>query len=302
MNDGQRHGQAGQCSQEDDHHLGDVGGEQEEHELTDVGVDDAALLDRSHDTDVVVVGEHHIGRAFGHVGAGDAHRDADIGPLDGRRVIDAIASHGDHLVVAAQGVNDAHLVLRRHTGKDGGMFYFLRQGAIVHAIQIGAGVHLVAFAQQPDALGYRPAGVGIVAGDHDRAQPSRARLEQRRFDFGARRVNHAHQPSEDQPLLGIFAGQFIRYVLVDAVGKAHHPQRIIGHAVIGRADAPTRLIVQRAHLVIQRLVVGAQFQHQVGRALDGDGVVPQFGLILERRRAFLFYPGDLVNRGHAFEG
>ena len=182
------------------------------------------------------------------------------------------------------------------------MFYFLRQGAVVHVIQIGAGMHLVTFAQQPDALGHRAAGVRIVAGNHDGAQPSAARLEQRRFDFGARRVNHAHQPSKDKPLLGIFPGQFIRYVLVNAVGKAHHPQRIVGHAVIGGPDAPTHLIVQRTHLVIQRLVVGAQFQHQVGRPLDGDGVVPQFALILERRRAFLFDPGDLMNRRHAFEG
>ena len=32
---------------------------------------------------------------FGHVGASNAHGNADIGALEGRSVIDAIAGHGD---------------------------------------------------------------------------------------------------------------------------------------------------------------------------------------------------------------
>ena len=39
----------------------------------------AAFLDRGDDRREVVVGEDHVGRFLGDVGAGDAHRDADVG-------------------------------------------------------------------------------------------------------------------------------------------------------------------------------------------------------------------------------
>jgi hypothetical protein len=114
-------GQAGQGGQEDDHDLGHVRREQEEHELADVGVDDAALLDGRDDAGVVIIGQHHVGAFLGHIGAGDAHGHADIGALDGRCVVDAVAGHGDDLIVGAQGIDDAHLVFGRDAGEDIGI-------------------------------------------------------------------------------------------------------------------------------------------------------------------------------------
>ena len=70
------------------------------------------------DAGVVVVGQHHVGGLLGHIGAGDAHGHADIGALDGGRVVDAVAGHGHHFVVGLQGIHDAHLVLGRDAGED----------------------------------------------------------------------------------------------------------------------------------------------------------------------------------------
>ena len=46
---------------------------------------------------IVVVGEHHVGGLFGHVGAGDAHGHADVGPLERWRIVDAVAGHRHHV-------------------------------------------------------------------------------------------------------------------------------------------------------------------------------------------------------------
>ena len=41
----------------------------------------------------VVVGQDHVGRLLRHVGAGHAHGDADVGRLQGRGVVHAVAGH-----------------------------------------------------------------------------------------------------------------------------------------------------------------------------------------------------------------
>ena len=48
-----------------------------------------------------------------HVGAGDAHGDADIGRLHGRRVVHAVAGHGHDFAAALPGPHNAQLVLGR---------------------------------------------------------------------------------------------------------------------------------------------------------------------------------------------
>ncbi len=175
-----------------------------------LAVDHPALFHRCHDADVIIIGQNHVRGAFGHIGAGDAHRHADIGALDRRGIVDAVAGHGDHFVIRAQGIDNAHLVLGRNPGKDIGRFHLFRQGAIVHIIQFCPGVNFVPWAQQPDAFGHRPAGVGIIAGDHNGADARAAGFFQGRFHFRAGRVDHAHQSGEDQALLGKFPAELIR--------------------------------------------------------------------------------------------
>ena len=78
--------------------------------LADVGEDGAAFLDRGDDAGEVVVEQHHVGGLARHVGAAAAHGDADVGLPQGRRVVDAVASHGDELALLFQRADDAHFL------------------------------------------------------------------------------------------------------------------------------------------------------------------------------------------------
>ena len=111
LNRPQGDGHAHQHGPEDDEDFPDVAGEQEVHELADVGIDDPPLLDGRDDAGEIVVGEDHVRRLLGHVRAGDAHGDADVRPLQGRRVVDAVAGHRHDVAARLQGIDDPRLVL-----------------------------------------------------------------------------------------------------------------------------------------------------------------------------------------------
>ncbi len=104
------------------------------------GVDRAPFLDRGDDRREVVVGEHHVGRLLRHVGAGDAHRDADVGGLERRRVVDAVAGHRDDLAAApaararcaACARGDARVDTARRATR-------ARSAVVVQRVELGAG-------------------------------------------------------------------------------------------------------------------------------------------------------------------
>lgn len=79
---------------------GDVGRERVRDGLLEVVEDEAALLDAADDGGEVVVEQDHVGRLLGHGAAHDAHGDADVRLLQGRRVVHAVSRHG-HDVAAA---------------------------------------------------------------------------------------------------------------------------------------------------------------------------------------------------------
>ena len=59
--------------------LADVGRQQIHQVLLDIAKDAAPLFDSGDDGGEVIVGQRHVCGFFGHVGAGDAHGDADVG-------------------------------------------------------------------------------------------------------------------------------------------------------------------------------------------------------------------------------
>jgi hypothetical protein len=79
MDGDERSGQANRDGDEHADDFADVARDKEEDRLADVGVNATAFFHRFFNRGEVIVGENHVGRAFGDVGAGDAHRDADIG-------------------------------------------------------------------------------------------------------------------------------------------------------------------------------------------------------------------------------
>ena len=150
------------------HHLGDVRAQQVGQVLLDVVVDPAAALDRLDDGREVVVRQHDVGRLLGDVGAGDAHGDADVGVLERRRVVDAVAGHRDDVALVLPGAHDLELVHRRDARVDRHLLDDGRERRLVHLGQLLAGQDRVALAEDADLPGDRDRGELVVAGDHHR--------------------------------------------------------------------------------------------------------------------------------------
>ncbi len=90
--------------------LAAVGAEKVDHDAADVGKDRSPLLHRADDGGEVVIGEDHLARLFGHVGAGDSHRHADISAFERGRIVHPIARHRNNMPERLQRLHDAQLM------------------------------------------------------------------------------------------------------------------------------------------------------------------------------------------------
>ena len=135
--------------------------------LLDVAEDAAALLHRRDDRGEVVVGQRHRRRLLGHVGAGDAHGDADVGLLERRGVVDPVAGHRDDVAVLLQGGDDAQLVRGRDAGVDLDLLDLALERRVVDRVQLRAGDHAAGL-EQAQLAGDGLRGERMVAGDHHR--------------------------------------------------------------------------------------------------------------------------------------
>jgi hypothetical protein len=99
VNRQQRHGQTDEHADGHEQEFPGVAGQQVLEGLADVVVNAAAFLDGGDDGGEVVIGDDHVRGLLGDFRARFSHGDADVGALDGGRVVDAIAGHRDHGVV-----------------------------------------------------------------------------------------------------------------------------------------------------------------------------------------------------------
>ena len=83
------------------------GREQQQDRLLDVAVDDATFLDRGDDRGEVVVTDHDLRGLLRHLRSRDAHRHADVGLGQRRRVVDSVTRHSDYLAPPLIGIDDA---------------------------------------------------------------------------------------------------------------------------------------------------------------------------------------------------
>ena len=129
----------------------------------EVVVELAAVLDRPHDGGEVVVGQDHHRGVLRHLGAGDAHGHADVGLLERRRVVHAVAGHGDDVALLLRACDQADLVLRRHAGHDADLGELGGQLLVGQGGELGAGERLAGDAELLADGGGRDR---VVAGDH----------------------------------------------------------------------------------------------------------------------------------------
>ena len=235
--DGVEEREAEERRRKDAEHLAHVRAEQELDGLAYVVVDAAALTYGGDDRREVVVGEHHVRDVFRHVRAGDAHADADVGGLDGRRVVHAVARHGRDGAAAAPRVHNAHLVLRLDAGIDAVLPDGLRQLLVAHAVERAAGRGLRGAVDNPQLASDGDGGVLMVAGDHHGADARAAALADGVLHLGADGVDHPGKADEAELLLETFGLHILRQAAgPETLRRREHAQRLIRHGVVLRED------------------------------------------------------------------
>ncbi len=304
---GERHAEQAVAQIRDDfRHVAhqDVGGE-----LANVGVDGPPFLDRVHDGGEVVVEQHHVGRFLGHVGAGDAHGDADVGFLERRRVVDAVPRDGDHLAHLFQERDDPHLLPWRHAGEDGLGFSpglggeEAAQGLVVHCIQAltfhdrdeGAGLLPIAYRHEADLPPDGQRRQRMVAGDHDDADPGLAAARDRLRHFPMRRIDHGHESEEGKRTLDRLRRQGLG-AMRDVPRR--HSEHAIGLLRKGAALEEELFPFSGRHRTARPPLhdVIAQGNHELGGALD-QGHQLALDPVNRAHALAVGIEGDLVHAG-----
>ena len=195
----------------------DVGDERHHHEadvLEHVVVELAPLGDGLHDRGEVVVGEDHLGGVLGDLGA-RSHRDADVGGLDRRSVVDAVPGHRDDVALLAQGLDHQHLVLGRHAADDADAVDAGQPLLLRERREVGAQDRLPLDAELPRD---RLARDHVVAGHHANADVGVLGVADRFLRLGPRRVDHPDHRRQLQP--------------------RHQGQQVAGGIEVRRVDVP----------------------------------------------------------------
>ena len=163
--DGLEQREAHERRREHAEYLGQVRGQQELDDLTDVVVDATTLFARIDDRGEVVVGKHHVGNVLGDVGAGDAHADADVRVLDGGSIVHTVARHGNDLVLGLPSLDDAGLVLGLNASVHAVLLDVLIELFLRHLVDLGTGDGLAAILDDTEVLGDSHGGVDVVTRD-----------------------------------------------------------------------------------------------------------------------------------------
>src|SRR5690606_33659507 len=235
-------------AEEDREHLAHVGGEQVAQELADVLEDLPPFPYGANDGGEVVVGENHVRRFLGDLGASDAHGDSDVGRLQRWRVVDAIACHRHDFAVGLKCVDDPQLVCRRDSGVDRALPYRLLKLLVVHPVQLGTG-DCDGIMRDAEFLGDRRGGARVVARDHYDPDAGAAGL----FDGGRRlwprRVDDPHHPGVDEVALQLFVDLRWRALVKFTVGDGEGAKALAGKAFDIGEDLLPAGIVEGYYLV-----------------------------------------------------
>ena len=88
----------------------------------------------------VVLQEDHVRRLFGNV-HGAIHGNANIGRMERRRVIDAVAEIPDHMAAPFEGEDDPVLLGRRHAAEEVLLLHARCECQIIHLLDFSTGKH-----------------------------------------------------------------------------------------------------------------------------------------------------------------
>ena len=236
--------------------LGDVVGQVIGEESADVDVGGATLFDAGDDAREVVVEQDEVGGLPRDVGTAAAHRDPDVGLVQCRSVVDAVAGHRHDVPTVAKGAGDAELRLGGHAGDDDSVAVEQRakHGVVVGQLVTRDDDALVA--EQADPFGDRCRRRRMVPREHGHLHAGSTAVPECLVDPLAGRVDQRQQPAQLQVGLGVVA--------VDPVVRCPRLGCDREHS-----QAPGRERLERGP---RSVVVTAHRQHRIRSSLDDDGV------------------------------
>ena len=228
------------------------------------------MLNGRDDGGVVVIGEHHVGRLFRDVSAGDTHGHADVGPFEGRGIVDAVTGHSHHVTPRFERFDDAHLVLGGDTGENIHVLYALSQLLVGEVIQFRTGERFAVGPQQTDFLRNGAGSIGIVTGDHHRADARPPRPLHRWPDFRPGRIRHRHQPNQCQATFNRIGADLGWQFIQVTTGHGQDAQSRAPQLTVDILDVLAAARREwHAHAILQDNI--AEGQHHVGCTFDvGD--------------------------------
>ena len=165
----------------------------------------------------VLLQQHHVGGVLGDVGGG-VHRDADVGGVQGQRVVDAVAEEADRSPGASRRDDQARLLLGRDPGEDGVVLRRVVERGIVERVHLGAGDRALGHQTQVGADLFGD--LRIVSGGHLDLDAQGGQLGQRIARRGLGLVGEHQEAVQREPALvvGGDGGQVRRRL----AGDGHH--------------------------------------------------------------------------------
>ena len=270
----------GQERQERDHqrqrrhadHVAEVRAGRREDVLQRVGKHAPPFVDRARQDRQVVLQKDEVGTLACDV-HGSVHRDADIGRVQRRGIVDAVTEIANHVPRVAQRPDDAFLLAGVDFREDGGAVGDVPERLVVHLAQLGAGQDATGL--EPDGLRHMRRHATAVAGDDLQRDAAPFQLPDRLGGVGLRRVEEQQEAFEHHRLLVVYRIAFAS--LDGSSGDPQHAEAFVGPG--GRAFAEL-LMCGLAHRRGGRTSApaGACSEHPVERALGDQCVVvlPRF--------------------------
>ncbi len=202
-----RNGSASVASAIDDH-VAEIGAGGDADIFQRVGEGAPAVLDAGAERIEVAPQQNDVGALAGDID-GLVHRDADVGFVERRRIVDAVAEIADGVPGPLQRAHDALLLLRIDLGEDVGALGAMPQRLVIEMIEALAGEKRMGL--EPDRLGDMGGDVTVVAGDDLDADAEAVEIRERGHDLGLDRIEEQQEAGKGHvPLVTAVIGALRR--------------------------------------------------------------------------------------------
>ena len=222
--------------------------------------------------DQIILQQDHGGGLLGHV-HGAIDRDANVGGVQRRRVVDTVSQVAHHVATCLERQQHTVFLLRVGAAEQVDLFHPRTQGIVVHGCNLGATEHAIDRDAQfgADMACHQL----VVARDDLHRNPAGSQRLKRHPGAGLWRIEKGGKPGKHQFAFITHHGihQGAGFALP---GNGQHAKPILAQLAEQRLRLLMRGVIERlqtgsiraARLATARFILGAQAQHVLRRALE----------------------------------